>query len=100
MGVAVRGDFVAEGGWTVRPVADLTVIPQFGDTEQDTRVTGTSGATDEVTGQFTGDFATAISVGFQVESQKDTTIGFRYGLTAGEEGRKDHQLKFELRKLF
>ena len=59
VGVAVRGDFVAEGGWTVRPVADLTVIPQFGDTEQDTRVTGTSGATDEVTGQFTGDFATA-----------------------------------------
>ena len=100
VGVAVRGDFVAEGGWTVRPVADLTVIPQFGDTEQDTQVTGTSGATDEVTGQFTGDFATAISVGFQVESQKDTTIGFRYGLTAGEEGRKDHQLKFELRKLF
>ena len=100
VGVAVRGDFVAEGGWTVRPVADLTVIPQFGDTEQDTRVTGTSGATDEVTGQFTGDFATAISIGFQVESPKDTTIGFRYGLTAGEEGRKDHQLKFELRKLF
>ena len=100
IGVAVRTDIDTKDGWRVRPVADLTVIPQFGDTEQDTAVTGTSGVTDDITGEFTGDFATTVSVGFQVESPKDTTIGFRYGLTAGGEGRKDHQLKFEFRKLF
>ena len=100
IGVAVRTDIDTKDGWKVRPVADLTVIPQFGDTEQDTAVTGTSGVTDDITGEFTGDFATTVSVGFQVESPKDTTIGFRYGLTAGGEGRKDHQLKFEFRKLF
>ena len=100
IGVAVRTDIETKEGWKVRPVADVSVIPQFGDTEQDTAVTGTSGVTDDITGEFTGDFATAVSVGFQVESPKDTTIGFRYGLTAGGEGRKDHQLKFEFRKLF
>ena len=100
IGVAVRTDIETKEGWKVRPVADVSVIPQFGDTEQDTAVTGTSGVSDDITGEFTGDVATAVSVGFQVESPKETTIGFRYGLTAGGEGRKDHQLKFELRKLF
>ena len=100
VGVAVRCDVATDGGWTVRPALDLTFVPQFGDTEQDIDVKGTSGAVDTVTGEFTGDFATQVSFGLQVESETNTTFGLRYGLTAGDEGRRDHSVKLEFRKLF
>lgn len=100
IGVSMRYDHVTQSGWTIRPSGDITLTPQFGDTEQDVKVKGTGGATDTVTGEFTGNFAATFSLGVQAESQNHTTLGLRYGLTAGQEGRQDHSLKLEFRKLF
>lgn len=100
IGVSMRFDHVTESGWTIRPSGDITLTPQFGDTEQDTKVKGTGGATDTVTGEFTGNFAATFSLGLQAESSSNTTVGVRYGLTAGQEGKQDHSLKLEFRKLF
>lgn len=100
IGVSMRYDHVTQSGWTIRLSGDITLTPQFGDTEQDVKVKGTGGATDTVTGEFTGNFAATFSLGVQAESQNHTTLGLRYGLTAGQEGRQDHSLKLEFRKLF
>ena len=89
IGVAVRMDKTLDNGWTVRPHADLTVIPQFGDTEQDIKVK-TGAFTDTVSGDVAGDFAT----------KGNAVVGARYGFTAGDMGRQDHAFKVEVRYAF
>ena len=98
IGVAVRMDKTLDSGWTVRPHADLTVIPQFGDTEQDIKVK-TGAFTDTVSGDVTGDFATKATFGVQA-TKNNTTVGTRYGFTAGDMGRQDHTFKVEVRYAF
>lgn len=91
-------DKTLDNGWTVRPHADLTVIPQFGDTEQDIKLK-TGAFTDTVSGDVAGDFATKATFG--VQAMKDnTTVGARYGFTAGDMGRQDHAFKVEVRYAF
>ena len=98
IGVAVRMDKTLDNGWTVRPHTDLTVIPQFGDTEQDIKVK-TGAFTDTVSGDVAGDFATKASFGVQA-TKNNTTVGARYGFTAGDMGRQDHAFKVEVRYAF
>ena len=98
IGVAVRMDKTLDNGWTVRPHADLTVIPQFGDTEQDIKVK-TGAFTDTVSGDVAGDFATKATFGVQA-TKDNTTVGARYGFTAGDMGRQDHAFKVEVRYAF
>lgn len=98
IGVAVRMDKTMDNGWTVRPHADLTVIPQFGDTEQDIKLR-TGAFTDTVSGDVAGDFATKATLGVQA-SKGNTTVGARYGFTAGDMGRQDHAFKVEVRYAF
>lgn len=98
IGVAVRMDKTLDNGWTVRPHADLTVIPQFGDTEQDIKVK-TGAFTDTVSGDVAGDFATKVTFGVQA-TKNNTTVGARYGFTAGDMGRQDHAFKVEVRYAF
>lgn len=85
-------------GWTVRPHADLTVIPQFGDTEQDIKVKNGE-FTDAVNGDVAGNFATKATFGLQA-MKNNTTVGARYGFTVGDMGRQDHALKVEVRYAF
>lgn len=99
VGVAVRMDKTMDNGWTMRPNADVTLVAQAGDTDQSIDVTGTTGITETVDGDFTGSFNTQVSFG--LEAQKDnTTVGFRYGATMGGDGKRDHQLKAEVRFAF
>lgn len=98
IGVAVRMDKTLDNGWTVRPHADLTVIPQFGDTEQDIKVK--AGAfTDTVNGDIAGKFATKASLGLQA-TKDNITVGARYGFTVGDMGRQNHAFKVEVRYAF
>ena len=100
IGVTLRFDHLMKSGWTLRPTADVTVMPQFGDTEQKTTVTGTSGASDEVTGEFTGNFVATGRVGLQVENQKGFAAGLKFGYSGGQGGQTDMNLKLELTKAF
>ena len=67
VGVAVRGDIMTASGWNVRPQADLTLIPQFGDTEQKTKLSNFNGVSDKLSGEFAGKFGTNINLGVQAD---------------------------------
>lgn len=99
IGVAVRGDIMTVSGWNVRPQADLTFIPQFGDTEQKTKLSNFNGVSDKLSGEFAGKFGTSVNLGVQAD-KGPTTFGVRYGFTAGTKGKADHAFKFECRYRF
>ena len=99
IGVAVRMDHAFDNGWTVRPQADVTVIPQAGDTDQRIRVTGTHGVTDDLSGDFAGTFNTQMTLGVQAD-KGNATFGARYGLGVGGDGKLDNQVKVEFRYQF
>ena len=90
IGVAVEKAFAAGSGWTVVPSADLTVTPQFGDTDYETTVTGVgTGVSNTVTADMAGDVTGRLTLG--VKGEKDAVgFGAYYGLTAGDAGRTDH----------
>ena len=101
IGVAARADFSVGNGWNIAPQADLTIIPQFGDTSQSVDVSGVStSAVDTVEGDFTGSFVSKLNLGVQAIHPNGFTFGARYGLNAGGDGKQDHTFKLELRKMF
>lgn len=99
IGVAVRGDIMTASGWNVRPQADLTFIPQFGDTEQKTKLSNFNGVSDKLSGEFAGKFGTNVNLGVQAD-KGPATFGVRYGFTGGTKGKADHAFKFECRYRF
>ena len=99
IGVAVRMDKQLENGWNVRPSADLTIIPQAGDTDQRIKVEGSHGVTDSVKGDYAGHFNTQMTLGVQAD-KGPATFGARYGLGVGGDGKQDHQFKVEFRYQF
>ena len=99
VGVAVRGDIMTASGWNVRPQADLTLIPQFGDTEQKTKLSNFNGVSDKLSGEFAGKFGTNVNLGVQAD-KGPATFGVRYGFTGGTKGKADHAFKFEARYRF
>ena len=99
IGVAVRGDIMTASGWNVRPQADLTFIPQFGDTEQKTKLSNFNGVSDKLSGEFAGKFGTNVNLGVQAD-KGPATFGVRYGFTGGTKGKADHAFKFEARYRF
>ena len=99
VGVAVRGDIMTASGWNVRPQADLTLIPQFGDTEQKTKLSNFNGVSDKLSGEFAGKFGTNVNLGVQAD-KGPATFGVRYGFTGGTKGKADHAFKFEARFRF
>ena len=99
IGVAVRGDIMTASGWNVRPQADLTFIPQFGDTEQKTKLSNFNGVSDKLSGEFAGKFGTNVNLGVQAD-KGPATFGVRYGFTGGTKGKADHAIKFEARYRF
>ena len=99
IGVAVRMDKQLENGWNIRPSADLTIIPQAGDTDQRIKVEGSHGVTDTVNGDYAGNFNTQMTLGVQAD-KGPATFGARYGLGVGGDGKQDHQFKVEFRYQF
>ena len=83
VGVAVRGHFDTGNGWSFRPVGDISVISQFGDTEQDYTVKNNRGVSDALSGQFAGDFVTKARLGFELEKD-NTTVSLDYGFARGD----------------
>ena len=99
IGVAVRTDIATASGWIVRPQADVTVIPQFGDTKQKTKLSNFNGVSDKLSGEFAGKFGTNVNLGVQAD-KGPATIGVRYGFTGGTKGKADHMFKLEARYRF
>ena len=99
IGVAVRTDIATASGWNVRPQADVTVIPQFGDTKQKTKLSNFNGVSDKLSGEFAGKFGTNVNLGVQAD-KGPATIGVRYGFTGGTKGKADHMFKLEARYRF
>ena len=90
VGVAVEKAFALSSGWSVAPYADVTLMPQFGDTDAKTTVTGVgTGVSNSVSADVAGSFVGKVSLG--VSARKDAFgISAGYGLTAGNAGRQDH----------
>ena len=98
VGVAVRGHFDTGNGWSFRPVGDISVIPQFGDTEQDYTVKNNRGISDALSGQFAGDFVTKARLGFEIEKD-NTTVSLDYGFARGDID-ESHTVNATVRFLF
>lgn len=99
IGMAVRADIPTASGWVVRPQADVSLIPQFGDTKVKTKLTNGYGASDSVEGDFSGKFGTKVSIGVQAEKGR-AAFGAAYGFIGGAKGKQDHLLKLEARFRF
>lgn len=99
IGLAVRADLSTASGWVVRPQADVSLIPQFGDTKVKTKLTNGYGASDSVEGDFSGKFCTKVSIGVQAEKGR-ATFGAGYGFIGGAKGKQDHLFKLEARFRF
>ncbi len=98
VGVSVRGHFDTGNGWSFRPVGDISVIPQFGDTEQDYTVKNNRGVSDALSGQFAGDFVTKARLGFELEKD-NTTVSLDYGFARGDID-ESHTVNATVRFLF
>ena len=90
IGVAFEKSFSTASGWTVTPLADITVTPQFGDTDYETTVTGIgTGVSQGVTADMAGDVTGRVLLGVKAGTQ-NVELGAHYGFTAGDAGRQDH----------
>ncbi|MCD8338823.1 MAG: hypothetical protein LUC43_01260, partial [Burkholderiales bacterium] len=99
IGIAARADFLTESGWTIRPNADITIVPQVGSTKLKTELRNSYNAADVAEGEFMGNFQTAVKLGVQF-NRKNWTMGAKYGLVAGDRGKIDHGFILQARFRF
>ena len=98
IGVALRADYLTASGWNWRGTGDISVIPQFGDTEQDVTVYNSRNVDDVITGEFTGNFVTRAKLGFEA-TKGMTTFGLDYGFATGD-SIESHQVNAKIRFVF
>ncbi len=98
IGVALRADYLTASGWNWRGTGDISVIPQFGDTEQDVTVYNSRNVDDVITGEFTGNFVTRAKLGFEA-TKGMTTFGLDYGFATGD-SIESHQINAKIRFVF
>lgn len=98
-GLALRGDFSTASGWTFRTSADISVVPQAGNVRQRTSLKGADDITDTVSGEFAGHIGSIVSMAIQADKD-NSTLGLRYGYTAGEHGSSGHAMMLEMRHGF
>ena len=98
-GVTVKDEFV-KNGWTVKPMADVTFVPQFGETKSQTTISlPGSTVSDLYNAEFTGNFAATATFG--VDAQKgDYNVGMQLGLTKGDNGKADANFMAKVRYQF
>lgn len=100
IGVAVRADFSTASGWNFRPTADVTVMPQFGDKDVKTTVTGVdTGIAETLSGEMTGSLVAAGSLGIQAD-KGDWTVGAGWSYTGGSDGKSDNAFNVNVRWRF
>ena len=100
IGVAFRGDFSTASGWTFRPTADVTVMPQFGDKDVKTTVTGAdTGIAEAVSGEMTGSLVATGALGIQAE-KGGWTVGAGCSYTGGSAGKSDTVFNVNVRWRF
>jgi len=92
LGVAVKGKVETASGWTVKPFADVSVVPQMGD--KDTKATvsaanynGTGSYTYDVAGSFVGKLDLGISA-----TKGAHSLGVVYSGAKGNSGKESHGL--------
>ena len=102
IGLTVSGYVPAQGGWTVAPKADVTFVPQVGDTDQTSTVRGTAmSSSDSVTGAFAGEYYGQVKLGLTMINPKaDTSFGGTVGYTRGDAGKKDLTFGVQFTKNF
>ncbi|GEM_PF-3870761 len=90
IGVAVSMAFDTPSGWTLAPTLDVAIVPQFGDTDYNTTVTGAgTGVAQTLNADMAGDVLGQAKFGLRAINKK-TELSASYGLTAGDAGRQDH----------
>ena len=102
IGLTVSGYVPAQGGWTVAPKADVTFVPQVGDTDQTSTVRGTAmSSSDSVNGAFAGEYYGQVKLGLTMINPKaDTSFGGTVGYTRGDAGKKDLTFGVQFTKNF
>ena len=102
IGLTVSGYVPAQGGWTVAPKADITFVPQVGDTDQTSTVRGTAmSSSDSVTGAFAGEYYGQVKLGLTMINPKaDTSFGGTVGYARGDAGKKDLTFGVQFTKNF
>ena len=102
IGLTVSGYVPAQGGWTVAPKADITFVPQVGDTDQTSTVYGTAmSSSDSVNGAFAGEYYGQVKLGLTMINPKaDTSFGGTVGYTRGDAGKKDLTFGVQFTKNF
>ena len=98
-GVTVKGEF-DKNGWNVKPMADLTFVPQFGETKSQTMTTFPGGTVSDMhVAEFTGNFATTMTLGVEAE-KGDYSLGMQLGVTKGQNGKTDSNFMAKVRYQF
>ena len=102
IGLTVSGYVPAQGGWTVAPKADITFVPQLGDTDQTSTVRGTAmSSSDSVNGAFAGEYYGQVKLGLTMINPKaDTSFGGTVGYARGDAGKKDLTFGVQFTKNF
>ena len=102
IGLTVSGYVPAQGGWTVAPKADVTFVPQVGDTDQTSTVRGTAmSSSDSVNGAFAGEYYGQVKLGLTMINPKaDTSFGGTVGYARGDAGKKDLTFGVQFTKNF
>ena len=102
IGLTVSGYVPAQGGWTVAPKADVTFVPQLGDTDQTSTVRGTAmSSSDSVNGAFAGEYYGQVKLGLTMINPKaDTSFGGTVGYARGDAGKKDLTFGVQFTKNF
>ena len=99
VGASVQGRLAA-GGWTLVPNADVTLVPQFGDTDSRVRVSATHFAgSDTYAYDVAGDFVGKVNLGLSAE--KDVhRFGVSLDFSAGDKGVRNAGFSFDYRLNF
>lgn len=94
VGVTAEKTFDVADGWKVTPSADVTVTPQFGDTDGKVVVTGIGAeASQGLTAEIAGDVTIRTVFGLRAE-KGNAEVSAKYAFTGGDAGRRDHAFTF------
>lgn len=89
-----------KNGWILVPNADLSVVPQFGDTASSVEVSAMNfNGTDSYSYDITGDVVGKMSFGVNAEKGSHR-IGVNVGVSAGDKGARSTTLSLDYRLAF
>lgn len=97
VGVTFSRDVKTDNGWTVRPQADLAVIPAAGDLEarQDVRLNGVPGSA-EMDSNIMDSISGRASIGLEARHDNGFSVGVNYSFQ-GSEHTADHGVQATFR---